>query len=66
MPDFYEEKPRDHSYFTNLGKEASLAKLAEQERAGTLVAFLKEVAPDYVAPGSNEPMVFTLVQDLGY
>lgn len=66
MSDFYEEKPRDHSYFINLGKEASLAKLAEHERGGTLVAFLKEVAPDYMAPGSNEPMVFTLVQDLGY
>lgn len=56
-------RPRDCSYFAHLGKNASIAKLAEHERLGTLSEFIKEVAPDYLDKGGNV-MVFTLAADL--
>lgn len=59
------DQPRDHSHFIKLGKQATLASLAEHEQAGTLAQYLKQVAPDYL-DSNQQPMVFTLVGDLRY
>lgn len=52
-------------YFERLGREGSIAKLAEHEKAGTLDAFMKEVAPDYVNAG-GEALKFDLIVDMGW
>jgi hypothetical protein len=53
---------RNCDYFINIGKQASIKKLAEHQQAGTLHDFISEVAPDYI--NGKCVMVFSIVKDL--
>ncbi len=52
---------RDCSHFLKLGREESIKQLVEHEGDGTLLEFIKKVAPDYVE--GQEVQNFILCDD---
>jgi len=50
------------NYFSKIGKDEAIKKLAEHEARGTLLEFIKEVAPEFIC--DNEVQKFSLLKKL--